>query len=79
MSKPTNEHVWLTDGNSSIVSLWFDRDFMLKVLLGDDERSDSEESDDDYENDFAINEKIFVNLIKIGVVTLYAAYSMLLR
>ena len=52
---------------------------MLKVLLGDDERSDSEESDDDYENDFAINEKIFVNLLKIGVVTLYATYSMLLR
>ena len=37
---------------------WSDKDCMPKVLIDDDDDlSDSEESDDNYEDDFAINEK----------------------
>ena len=43
--------------DSSIVTLWFDRDCVPKVLIDDDDLSNSEGSDDDYADDFAINEK----------------------
>ena len=56
VSKPTYGQVLLTGGNSSIVTLWFDRDGMPMVLIDDNYLSDSEESDDDYEYDFAVCE-----------------------
>ena len=52
VSKPTNGHVWLTDGDSSIVTPWFERDCMPKVLIDEDDLSDSEESDNDNKDDF---------------------------
>ena len=36
----------------------FDRDGIPKVLIDDNVLLDSEESDDNYEDDFAINEKM---------------------
>ena len=39
-NKTINEHAWLTDGDSSIVILWFDRDGMPNVLIDDDDLSD---------------------------------------
>ena len=48
--KTKNGHVWLADGDSL-------RDCMPKVLIDDAYLPDSEESDDNYEDDFAINEK----------------------
>ena len=38
------------------MTLWFDIQCMPKVLIDDADLSESEESDDDYEADFAINE-----------------------
>ena len=43
---------------------WFDENCMPKVLIDDDNLSDSEESGDNYEDDFAINEKSPRNLWK---------------
>ena len=40
-----------------MVTLWFDWECVPKVLIDDDDMSDSEESDDDFEDDFAIIEK----------------------
>ena len=39
------------------MTLRFDRDCMPKVLIDDDDLSDSDESNDNYEDDFVINEK----------------------
>ena len=39
------------------MTLWFNNDCVPKVLIDDDDLSDSEESDDDYADNFAINEK----------------------
>ena len=52
--KTKNGHVWLADGDCSIMTPWFDRDCMPKALIDDDDQPDSEESDNDYEDDFAI-------------------------
>ena len=40
-----------------MLTLWFDWDWLPKVLIDSDDMSDSEESDDYYEDDFAANEK----------------------
>ena len=64
VSKPTNGHVWLTDGDSSIVILWFDRDCLPKMLIDEDDLSDSDDSGDDYEDDFTINEKYALQFVK---------------
>ena len=47
----------MTDGDINMMPLWFDGDCMLKVLIENDDLSDSEESDNDYETDFVINAK----------------------
>ena len=46
-----------TDGDSNMMSLSFDGDCRTKVLIDNDDLSDSEESDKDYEKDLVINAK----------------------
>ena len=57
VSHPTNEHECLTDYASNKMPLCFDGDCMLKVLIVNDDLSDSEKSYNDYEEDFVINVK----------------------
>ena len=57
VSQPTNEHECLTDYASNKMPLWFDGDCMPKVLIDNDDLSDSEKSYNDYEKDFVINVK----------------------
>ena len=52
---PTDETGWLINEDSNMMSLWFDGDCMPKVLIDNDDLSDSEKSYNDYEKDFAIN------------------------
>ena len=47
VSHPTNEHGWLTDGESNMMPLWLDGDSMPKMLIDNDDLSNSEESDND--------------------------------
>ena len=54
VSYPTNEHGWLTDGDSNMMFLWFDGDCMPKVLIDNYGLSESEKSDNNYEKDFVI-------------------------
>ena len=54
VSYPTNEHGWLTDGDSNMMLLWFDGDCMPKVLIDNYGLSESEKSDNNYEKDFVI-------------------------
>ena len=49
---PTNEHEWLTYGERDRMPLWFDGDCMLMKLIDNDDLSDSEASDNDFEEDF---------------------------
>ena len=57
VSHPTNKQECLTDYDSNVMSLWFDGDCMPKMLIDNDELSDSEKSYNDYEEDFVINAK----------------------
>ena len=57
VSHPTDGHGWLTDGDSNMVPLWFDRDCMTKVLIDNDDMYVSEESENDYEKVIVINAK----------------------
>ena len=41
VSHPTDEHGWMTDGDSNMTSLWFDGNCMTKVLIDNDDLSDS--------------------------------------
>ena len=43
-------------GDSNMMALWFDGDCIPNVLIDNDDLSNSEESDNDYEKDFVINE-----------------------
>ena len=56
-SHPTNEHEFLTDYDNNMMPLCFDEDCIPKVLIGNDDLSDSEKSYNDYEKDFVINAK----------------------
>ena len=53
MFKLTNEHGWLTDGDSNLMPLWFDGDCMPKVLIDNDDLSHSEEFGNDYGKEFS--------------------------
>ena len=44
--------------------LWFDEDCMSEVLIDNDYLSDSEELDNAYEKDFAINSKYSPQFVK---------------
>ena len=57
VSHPTNEHECLTDYESNMVPLWFDGDYMPKVLIDNDDLSNSEKSYNDYDEYFVINAK----------------------
>ena len=57
VSHPAKEHECLTDDESNMMPLWFDENCMPKVLIDNDELSDSEKSYNDYEEDFVINAK----------------------
>ena len=57
VSHPTNEHGWLTDGDSDMMPLWSAGNCMRKVLIDNDSLTDFKESDDDYGEDFAFYEK----------------------
>ena len=46
------------------MTLWFDIDCTPKVLIDDDDQSNSGESDNGYENDFVINEKQSLQFVK---------------
>ena len=54
---PTNEHECLTDYDTNMMPLWFDRDGMPKVLIDNDDLSDLEKSYNDYGGDIVINAK----------------------
>ena len=58
VSNPINGHGRLTDYVSNMMPLWYDGycSACQKVLIDNDYLSDSDESDDAYEEDFAINE-----------------------
>ena len=47
--RPTNDHGWLTDGDSNMMPLWFDGDCMPNLSIDKDDLPDSEEFDNDYE------------------------------
>ena len=56
VSFTSNILTWMAvRGDSNMMPLWFDGDCMSKVLIDNDYLSDSEELDNDYEKDFAIN------------------------
>ena len=55
VSDPTNEHEWLTDGDSDRIPLWCDGDCMSIKLNDNNYLSNSEECDTDFEEDFLIN------------------------
>ena len=57
VSHPTNEHEGLTEYDSNMVPLWFDGDYMPKVLIDNDDLSNSGKSYNDYEENFVINAK----------------------
>ena len=57
VSHPTNEHGWLTDGDSNMMPLWFDGNLKPKLLIDTDDLSNSEASDNEYRMDFVINAK----------------------
>ena len=42
VSHPTNEHEFLTDYDSNMMSLWFNGDCMPNVLIDNDDLSDSD-------------------------------------
>ena len=58
VSHPTNEHEFLTDYDSNMMSLWFNGDCMPNVLIDNDDLSDSEKTYNEYEEDFVINANI---------------------
>ena len=57
VSHPTNKHDFFTDYDSNMMSLWFGGDCMPKVLIDNEDLSDSEKSYNDYEEDFVSNVK----------------------
>ena len=48
--KPTDGHGWLMDGDGIMAPLWFGGDCLPKLMIEDDDLSDSEDSDDDNED-----------------------------
>ena len=54
---PTNV-VCLTYYDSNMMPIWFDGDGMPKMLIDNDDLSDSEKSYNDYEEGFVVNAKI---------------------
>ena len=66
VSHPTNEHGLLIDGESNMMPLRLDGDCMPKVLIDNDDLSNSEKSDNDYvyEEDFMINAKRSLKFVK---------------
>ena len=54
---PINEHECLTVNDINMMPLWFDRDGLPKVLIGNDDLSDLEKTYNDYEGDIVINTK----------------------
>ena len=59
VSHPTHEHEFLTNYGSNLMPLWFGGDCMPKVLIDNDDLSDSKKFYNDYEEDFVINAKQF--------------------
>ena len=57
VSDRTNEHECLTDDESNMMPLWFGGDCMAKVLIDNDDMFDSQNSYNDYEEDFVIQAK----------------------
>ena len=55
VSHPFHGYGWLTYGDSNMMHLWFDGGCFPKVLIDNDDLSHSEEFDNDFEKDFAIN------------------------
>ena len=49
--------IFFTYYDSNMMSLWFGGDCMPKVLIDNEDLSDSEKSYNDYEEDFVINVK----------------------
>ena len=58
VSHPTDEHECVTDYDSMIMMLlWFDGNYMSKVLIDNNDLSNYEKSYNDYEEYFVINAK----------------------
>ena len=57
VSDPKNEHECLTDDESYMMPLWFDRDCMANVLIDNGGMFNSENSNNIYEEDFVIKAK----------------------
>ena len=55
VSHPTNERKFLTDYDSNMMPLWFSGDCMPKVLIDNNDLSDSDKYYNDYVDDFVIN------------------------
>ena len=49
--KPTDEHGWHADDDSSMMPLWFAGDCLPKVLIDNEDLPNMEESDDDDDDD----------------------------